>query len=511
MSENINSESLSLYGSMISGQEISLDTLKSNSDISYRIINNFEVTDKEIIQSKLDGSIIKNCKFIDTNLSKSDLNAVRIENCLFNNVNFSSADIMSSILSNCKFLNCDFKDAQISDCIFTNTNFDSSSFMNCSFLQSSLKHCSFYETSFKSSTIILNKYYETSFNNMSLGNCTFEYHIMRDCEFNSVTLNTDSIAYLYGCTVTQLNNINLIFLGKKIGKRHKIDEQFLDSLFQGFIEKHWFLGAILLKMNFKFTSIYNSLESVLNLFFAQNKAGFLIKANELQFVINILYELKETSKLPILILDNYICKIDSLINKVEIKNQMLLLNLKNIVILLKNLQEEELYSLCDNISVKNQQINAELIFKESPKIAPDKFLSDVCNYYSVEINILGYRKGSYIVTIACSAIVLRKILKLIKDLTGNLLEIYNNVVILKELVTNSNYREEYNKNILNKAINKSDNNEKKQELITNISINIDNSVNVLSETQCFSYIVNSIDYGGYGKDNFHRINYSFKE
>jgi uncharacterized protein YjbI with pentapeptide repeats len=501
---DINSESLNLNNTKLGGQVATLNILKSNSDLSYCFLNSLEVVDKKIIQSKLDGSIIKNCKFKNTNLSRSDLNAVRVENCLFFNVDFSSTDIMSSIFSNCEFVNCNFGDAHISDCDFASSKFESSTFVSCSFLKSTIKDSSFSMTLFERSTNVLNKYYNTSFNNMSLGNCTFEYHIMKNCFFDSVTLNTDSLAYLYGCTMQQLNHINLIFLGNKIEYQNKIDVLFIDELFNRFVEKHWFLGAFLLKMNFNLTSIYNSLDLIIELFIKQNELGFLMKVDELQFLINIFYELKNNGELSILTLENYISKIETMSDNLLEKNKSLLLNLKNTAIQLKNIHEEELYALY-NLLNKNRQTKAELIFKEKPRISPEQFFSDINNCYSIEIKIHGSREGSFIIEIVCGTVILYKIIEVIKNLTGNPIEIYKNGVVLKELIRSREFRKKIKKGVLDEVINKSSK-EPNNKNRNNVSITVINAITISSASYWFPYLINASDSGGYGSNNLHKIN-----
>jgi uncharacterized protein YjbI with pentapeptide repeats len=494
-------DSLNIYYSKLEGQLATLDTLKSNSDLSYRFIDGIDVNDKKIVQSKLDGSIIKNCRFKNTDLSRSDLNTIRVENCLFFFVDFSSTDIMSSIFSNCKFVNCIFDDAHISDCDFVGSRFESSSFTNCSFLRSTLKNSYFEKTSFDQSTNVLNKYYDTSFSHMSLGNCTFEYHVMNNCLFDDVTLNTDSLAFLYGCTTQQLNHVDLIFLGNKISGQYKIDAPFISDLFNRFIDKHWFLGAFLLKMNFKQTSVYNSLDLIIELFIRQNEIGFLMKANEIQFLINIFNELKESGELPILILDNYIAKIEEMTDNISDKNKALLINLKNNAMLLKSVQEEELFIL-NSILITYEQVKAEFIFKEKPSISPEQFLTDINNCFSSNAKILESREGSFIVEIICGGVVLYKIMEVIKNLTGNPVEIYKNGVVLQELIKNREFRKKIKKRTLDEAINKSINDPNSNKISTTLA----DTATVSSAFSWFSYLYTTNDSGGYGSNNLFRIN-----
>lgn len=493
--------SININSVKLEGQEATLKILESNSDLSFRFLNNFEITNKEIIQSKLDGSIIKNCRFKDTSLSRSDLNAVRVENSSFFNVDFSSTDITSSVFSNCDFIKCNFNDAHISDCDFVHCKFEYSSFTFCSFLKSTVKNVFFKETLFDNSTNLLNKYYNTSFSNMSLGNCTFEYHIMMNCTFQSLTLNTDSLAYLYGCTMKQLGNVNLLFLGKDYGSQHEINTSFINNLFDGFINKHWFLGAFLLKMNFKLMSVYNCLNLIIELFIKQNELGFLMKTDELQFLTNIFHELNANRELPTLVLENYISKIGEMKDDNLEKNRQLFLNLKNTVIQLKNIQEEGLNNLF-NFFELNQQIRGEFVFQEKPNISPEQLFSDINDCYSVNIKIFEIREGSFIVEIICGTAVLIKVLDLIKKLTGNSLEIYKNGVVLTELIKNREFRKGYKKQILNETIKEENLIETKEVAIKNIN----NSITTTSAIDWFPYMINETDSGGYGRNNLYKVN-----
>jgi uncharacterized protein YjbI with pentapeptide repeats len=497
---NINSNSLSR-------RDATIDQLISNTDLSYKILNGLEITEKTIIQSKLDGSIIKNCKIQNADFSRSDLNAVRVENCLFSNVDFSLADIMSSVFSNCEFIDCNFKEAHISDCDFINSKFIKSSMTNCSFLKSVVRNSSFTETNFERSTMLLNKYHCTSFYNMSLGNCTFEYHIMRDCTFSSVTLNTDSLAYLYGCTLEQLKSANLMFLGKEVSEEYQINTKLIEELFQAFVEKHWYLGALFLKMNFRATSIYNSLNLIIDLIVKQNNYGFLLKADELLFIINILREQENNGELPLLVLENYIEKINSVLNNSLDKNKDVLSNLMNTAIQLKVIQEQKLleqYSIFDD----DLENSVELVFNKKPEIDPEKFFADISRCYSTEIKIIGYKDGSFIIKAICTTFAICKILELIKSLTGNVIEIYKNSVVLREMVTNPDYRKQLERTALSKAIEGAENSEFKMISIDSL-VTFNNTIVNSSKAQVFSYLTELPDYGGYGNNNFYKIDIKY--
>lgn len=495
------SKYLNIADSFLVGKETTVDMLKSNSDLSYKILNGFEITDKAIIQSKLDGSIIKNCKMTNANFSRCDLNAVRVENSVFMNVDFSAADIMSSIFSNCQFINCDFDEAHISDCDFINSHFRKSTMTNCSFLKSIIKDSLFSETDFESSTMLLNKYYSTSFSNMILGNCTFEYHIMRDCVFDSVTLNTDCLAYLYGCTENQLKTVRLLFLGKEIPESYQIDKDFIEELFQGFIEKHWYLGALLLKMNFRITSIYDSLNLIIELLIQQNNYGFLLKTDELRFIIDILYEQDSNGELPSLALRNFINRINDVINHSLDKNKLILSDLMNAALKLKTEHDNNICELCSMLKEKTDAY-AELFFLERPEVDPKIFFDDLNSWSSSDIRIQEYRKGSFIVIVVCGVYALCKLLTLLRDLTGNPVEVYKNGVLLKEIIASSKYRKQLKKSVLAEAVKEDEEADDKN---TKISLTANSFAMTTSQAQIFSYITTSTSYGGYGKDNFNRI------
>jgi uncharacterized protein YjbI with pentapeptide repeats len=495
------SKYLNIADSFLAGKETTVEMLKSNSDLSYKILNGFEITDKAIIQSKLDGSIIKNCKVTNANFSRCDLNVVRVENCVFTNVDFSAADIMSSIFSNCRFIHCNFDEAHISDCDFINSHFKKSTMTNCSFLKSIIKDSVFSETDFESSTMLLNKYYSTSFSNMTLGNCTFEYHIMRDCMFDSVTLNTDCLAYLYGCTENQLKTVKLLFLGKEIPESYRIDKDFIEELFQGFIEKHWYLGALLLKMNFRVTSIYDSLSLIIELLIQQNSYGFLLKADELRFIINILLEQDSNGELPSLALDNFINRINNIIDHSLDKNKLVLSDLMNAALKLKTEHDNSIYELCSLLE-ENIEAYAELFFHERPEVDPEIFFDDLNSWSSSDIKIQEYRKGSFIVIIVCGVYALCKLLALLRDLTGNPVEVYKNGILLKEIIASSKYRKQLKVSVLAEAVKES---EEANDKDVKINLTTSSFTMSTSQAQMFSYITSSTNYGGYGKDNFNRI------
>lgn len=481
-----------------------LDMLTSNSDLSYRIINNADIVEKVVVQSKLDGCIIKNSKIINSNFSRCDINVARIENCTFIRVDFSSADIISSIFSNCDFIECTFEEAHISDCEFFNTKFDKVIMTNCSFLDSTVKNSKFIATDFSSSTIILNKYYCTSFNDMSLGNTTFEYHIMRDCEFNNITINTDSLAYMYGCKENQLHSVKLIFLGKEIEWQEGLNSKFFNELYEGFVAKHWYLGALLLKMNYKFISIYEGLNMILELFIKENNLGFLLKGDELRYIINILYEQYAIGELPSLVLETFIERINSASNNntITTKNKDIIEKLCIAAFKLKESQDREINSVCRllNDNFKKDNITAELVFKEKPIVSPLSFLSFVNQQYGTSIKVVGERNGSYIVDIISELSGICLILSLLKGLTGNPLKIYKNGILLKSMI-NKEFRNKYKQKVLHEAIQSHD----KVSINQNISITI-NHTTINIDAPEVTNIVILPNCGGYDCANFIKVN-----
>ncbi len=478
------------------------DMLTSNSDLSYRIINDVVIIGKNIIQSKLDGCIIKNSKIIESDFRRCDINVARIENCTFVKVDFSSSDIISSIFSNCEFIECSFEETHISDCEFVNSRFNKTNLSNCSFLNSCVKNSNFFASDFSSSTIILNKYYYTSFNNMSLGNTTFEYHIMRKCEFNNVVINTDSLAYMYGCEEKQLRSVKLIFLGKEIAGEYSFDFNFFNELLKGLIIKRWYLGALLLRMNYKFASIYECLNMILELFLKQDHLGFLLKRDELRYVINIIHEQHSTGELSSLILDTFIKRISS-VNSITTKNKQVLDELCIEASKLKDIQDKEILAACKNIenNITSERITAELIFKEKPTIDPEVLFSYINQQCNSNIKIVSERKGSYILVIIGTLYAITQILRLFKYLTGNSLEIYKNSVILKELIVNAELRRKYKKRVLSKTLNTND----KENINQHLSIVI-NQISSNIDTSMFKDIIRSPNYGGYDRNNLSKIN-----
>lgn len=479
--------------------DIDVNSLVSNSDLSYKIINHVDIIGKKVVQSKLDGSIIKNSNIIKSDFSRCDINVARIENCTFVNVDFTSADIISSIFSNCEFIECNFEESHISDCDFINVKFDKTKLSNCSFLNSTIRRANFISSDFSSSTIVLNKYYDTSFNNMSLGDTTFEYHIMRNCEFNNVIMNTDSLAYMYGCEKEQLHSVKLIFLGNLIDEDYQFDSIFFNQLFEGLVAKHWYLAALLLRMNYKFISIYEGLNMILELFIKQDSAGFIIKGDELKYLINILNEQHTMGELPSSILCIYIERLKSINNNSVTKNREILENLYITASKLKDIQDVEIYNISkfleDNFT--NETITAELVFKEKPLMDPYRFFSCINQQSDSNIRIVHERIGSYIVTIICTSYAIGQILKFIKYLTGNSLEIYKNGVAIIELLTNKEFRRKHKKKVLNDFIDIGSQSNKPQHIHVAINQNINIAV--------FTDVIKSHDCGGYNHNNISKI------
>lgn len=234
----------------------------------------------------------------------------------------------------------------------------------------------------------------------------------------------------------------------------------------------------------------------------QDHLGFILKGDELRYVINILYEQHFTGELPTSILEIFIQNLN-VVSSITKKNEEVLEELGIAASKLKDIQDNEIYVKCkileNNISSGN--IRAELIFKERPIISPNVFFSYINQQCNSKITIVGERKGSYILTIICTAYGIGQIFKFLKYLTGNSLEICKNGIIIKELITNKEFRDKYKKQVINDTLNTNN----KGTIDQQAGITINKTINNV-ESSVFANIIKSPNYGGYDHDNLCKIN-----
>jgi len=289
-------------GLQISGRDARPEDLKPHSDLTYRNLVELNVSGTDVQQSLLTGSLIRRCVWTKIKFQRSDFDGVRAEQSTFVECDFSICDIRSSHFVECKFLSCIFNDAFVDDCDFYRCELK-----GCSFQGSSLTRCRFADSSIDRCTItpgtfLHNRLYRCAIVDMLLGDASVSYVILRECKLERVTLNAESIGGLFGLTLKQVREAKLVFLGKQEPIPSDADVIALASA--EYSKRRWYVGELVLALNFGLLSVVGAVEKYLSSAYPRFVEMGFAKGDEVQFVGDILEELANLDKLPLLGLMN---------------------------------------------------------------------------------------------------------------------------------------------------------------------------------------------------------------
>jgi uncharacterized protein YjbI with pentapeptide repeats len=268
-----------------------------NSDLTYKTLQDVRLENLSLRQSLLTGSILRGCSFREVDFSRCDLDGVRIEQCAFVDCNFEGADLRSSVFSGCELQRVQFEGVLMTDCSFTECSFMrcilNGVITRCLFSASTIEYCSL-----EKSSTTLNKFSSVSFTETVLGDCTFLYNITLECCFERSVMNAESLGMTFGLTREDIKNLNLVFLGQAQTPPNDFD--IIDLLLDSYTSRGWVLGLTIMRLNFGLTSIVYALREYFRSFFALAREGRIIKSEEIQFLSDIMSELRTRERLPFL-------------------------------------------------------------------------------------------------------------------------------------------------------------------------------------------------------------------
>jgi uncharacterized protein YjbI with pentapeptide repeats len=272
--------------------------LSPRSDITYRKIENLTASDIDINQSLLTGSIIRDSVFTKVIFSRSDLDGMRIERSTFVECDFTSCDFRASLFARCKFQSCVLDSTFIDDCEFQFCEFTDStlrvgSITHCRFQESSLHSCDL-----KQATFLHNKLYDSSISAMILGDCALQYIILRNCTLTDVTLSAESVGAIFGLTWEQLAGAKMVYLGKD--EILPDESEILSVLFEEYKKRRWYIGQLVLSVNFGLASTLSAFDDYLLLAHERFVELGFANGDELEFLGDLLSELAFLNELPLL-------------------------------------------------------------------------------------------------------------------------------------------------------------------------------------------------------------------
>jgi hypothetical protein len=133
---------------------------------------------------------------------------------------------------------------------------------------------------------------------MTLGDCTFLYSIIRDCTFLSTRLNAESVGLIFGLDEPALTTMEFVYLGHQ--QVAPPSHELVDSLLDSYARREWHMGVLVMRVNFRRTSVLHAFSEFLFQLRTELRSGRPIRSDETTFLAAIMSELAEQQRLPLM-------------------------------------------------------------------------------------------------------------------------------------------------------------------------------------------------------------------
>jgi uncharacterized protein YjbI with pentapeptide repeats len=273
-------------------------------DFTYTKFSDLEIDGHSYRQSLFIGAIIQRCRFRAVSFERCDFSGVRFVDCAFENCSFSPDELRSCELNNCTFDSCNFRGSQ-----WTKIQVRLTHFSHCNFMESSIRDCEFHSASFKlcqfkKSSLTQTTFGNTHFEEVDLGNCTALFLFLSDCHFSRCSLNAESVGFTYGLTEANIDELGLLYLGRRQRKPKGVDV--VDALIANYWERRWYLGACALELNFRRCAPLLSIRRATDSIKLAAAKGAISDWDEVLFFAQILQILRGQERLPLLSLWSFV-------------------------------------------------------------------------------------------------------------------------------------------------------------------------------------------------------------
>ena len=266
-------------------------------DLTYKRIAGLKIHDKSFEMSLFTGAILEDCHFRGINFDRCDFAGTKFVNCIFDHCSLVPAEVRSCFLKGCRFNDCDLGGSQ-----WAATQVEQTVLVNCNLVSATIRETVFVETEFrqcdlKKSSITLNKFTTCQFDDIDLGDCTALFLFFDRCNFTRSRFSTECVGYTYGLTLKNLEASSLTYLGDPVPTLD--NKQLVAKLLESYLDRHWYVGASALELNFRRLSPAHSLRLLarhLEPDIAHNKR---MDWDELQFLSLVLQRLNEEGRLPL--------------------------------------------------------------------------------------------------------------------------------------------------------------------------------------------------------------------
>jgi len=391
--------------------------MKSKSDLSNRLFDKIKLEGILAKQSLFPGVIFRNCEINNCDLSRSDFEGARFENCKLTNVSFKNTDIRSTSFGSCEILECNFSDAFISDSVFQNCNIISTVFNHSNILKSKFIDTNMIGITNIQSTLLHNDFFHVSFDGVRFGDCTALYSYFEECSYIKFAINVDSLGLSFGITASDINTIELIFLGNTEKKPSGFNIE--DHIVKQFEIRQWPLQTIIAMLNFHLLSPMDSWPKIFNIFKHQIKIGAGAKIDDALFVIKLMRHMMKKRELPFLTI--IICKDilieikETLRKKEDVHDNAVLEQLETDLHSIFLIMEENLHAVLNELSLfkNSEKFNCDMVFFQKPSIDIEGYFLDLLAFANINDSLISFSpavEGSWIkpfqTTASCLSILL---------------------------------------------------------------------------------------------------------
>lgn len=374
--------------------------LHNQSENTFKLFENVAFFNHSAYQSLFNGSIIRNSHIKTMDFARCDFEGSIFEKTEIIDTNFFHTYFQTSICNIARFYKCSFDTSKIN-----NASFKQCTFLNCSFESAVLSKCEFVDCTFKSckfvgANITLCKFYNCVFSNIKFGNCSFYQQIMINNKYEEVSINLDSLGQVFGISMQNILEFNYIFLGEEYGQALP---DILDKLPKIYNSRKWYFSKIIYEYNTNKIDAYNLIKELNLELIRKIENGEIIKQTEIDFIINIMNELKISFKLPLFSLYLSILEVQ---NAVEEYNDSyyseILAFVKYYIAIMVNLIKEmisEFYEKNSYITywTENQEILFTIHYLGESNIEIYKMIDQVCNTFGdFKVKLIEQRTGSII-------------------------------------------------------------------------------------------------------------------
>lgn len=265
------------------------------SDLSYLLVEGLDFAHVDIQQSLLTGAILRHCTFTSVDFRRCDLDGMRAEECQFLECDFESADVRSSIFSRCLFRKTSFDGVYMTDSLFQRCSLEDMPLTGV-ITQNTFSDGEMTRVSFARSSSTLNRFEQIRFKESMLGDCTFLYNLVVGCSFRDTIINSESIGMTFGIKMEDLPSLSFVYLGQS--QPVPGDANLVDLLIESYAQRRWGIGVATLRLNFSLTSVAFALQDYLRFMLLSLREGRVLKTEEVQFLSNVMAELRLQQRLP---------------------------------------------------------------------------------------------------------------------------------------------------------------------------------------------------------------------